>query len=111
MNEYMNVHTIGKAWIEITNGMKQVGIVDMELYLYRNIAFMIMDCVSDFDHDSAMEQLAGLERQSEWEKFVSIFQNVGGDSDKASGKWALMEVFFGGEYAFDGGLFEVWKEV
>jgi len=95
MEEYVNVHALGKAWPEITNGMKQVGIVDMELYLYGNVAFMIMDCVKDFEHDEAMKVLGGLDRQTEWERYVSRFQNVKeGESDTASGKWNVMELEF-----------------
>ena len=90
IEEYKKVHAPGAAWPEITQGMREVGIVDMEIYLFGNCLFMIMDTVSDFDHDKAMEQLARKPRQIEWEAYVSRFQET---SEKATAdeKWQLME--------------------
>ncbi|GGF36437.1 L-rhamnose mutarotase [Echinicola rosea] len=87
---YKEVHGMGKAWPEITAGMKEVGILDMEIYIYNTTLFMIMDTVADFDHDKAMERLSKLPRQKEWESYVAEFQQ----SDKsatADQKWQLME--------------------
>jgi L-rhamnose mutarotase len=90
IRQYKEVHSINKAWPEITQGMKEVGIIDMEIYIHGNILFMIMDTIQDFDHEKAMSELASKPRQKEWENYVSKFQNVGSDSD-TSGKWTLME--------------------
>ena len=90
IEEYKKVHAPGAVWPEITQGMKDVGITDMEIYLLGNQLFMIMDTVVDFDHDKAMKQLAGKPRQSEWEAFVSKFQNTSADAS-ADEKWQLME--------------------
>jgi L-rhamnose mutarotase len=70
--------------------MREVEIVDMEIYLYGNQLFMIMETVLDFDHKKAMKELAGKPRQSEWETFVSRFQKTSPDSS-ATEKWQLME--------------------
>jgi len=51
---------------------------------------MIMDTVSDFDHDKAMSELANKPRQSEWEAYVSKFQNTSEDAT-ADEKWQLMK--------------------
>lgn len=88
IEKYEAVHAPGAVWGEITEGMKQVGIIDMEIYRLDNHLFMIMDTVDDFDHDSAMKELAGLPRQNEWERYVSQFQQT--DSDSADEKWQLM---------------------
>ncbi len=90
---YKKVHAPEAAWPEITQGMKEVGIVDMEIYILGNRLFMIMDTVSDFDHDKAMRELAQKPRQAEWEAFVSRFQQT---SSKASAdeKWQLMEQIY-----------------
>jgi len=90
IEDYKKVHAPGAAWPEITQGMKDVGIVDMEIYLFGNRLFMIMDTVSDFDHEKAMKELAKKPRQGEWEAYVSRFQQ---SSSKASAdeKWQLME--------------------
>ena len=90
LGEYKKVHAPGAAWPEITQGMKDVGIVDMEIYLLGNQLFMIMDTVADFDHDKAMKTLAEKPRQSEWEAYVSHFQKSSANAS-AGEKWQLME--------------------
>lgn len=90
IEEYKKVHAPGAAWPEITQGMSEVGIVDMEIYLFDNRLFMIMDTVPDFNHDSAMAELAKKPRQSEWEAYVSAFQQTSAEAT-ADEKWQLME--------------------
>ena len=90
IEEYKKVHAPGAAWPEITRGMKEVGILDMEIYIHENRLFMIMDTIMDFDHERAMKELAAKPRQSEWEAFVSRFQATTGDAT-ANEKWQLME--------------------
>lgn len=93
IEEYKAVHANGGAWPEIARGMKEAGIIDMELYLLGNQVFMIMDTVADFDHDKAMSELAEKPRQREWEAFVSKFQKTSADAT-AKDKWQLMERIF-----------------
>jgi L-rhamnose mutarotase len=91
--EYKRRHTPGAVWPEITEGMKSVGIREMEIYISGTSLFMIMDTVADFDHDGAMKRLADLPRQSEWEALMSRYQK----SDPASSakdKWRIMERIF-----------------
>ncbi len=90
IKKYKEVHSIGKTWPEITQGMKEVGILDMEIYIHNTTLFMIMDTIPEFDHEKAMTELALKPRQSEWEKYVSQFQNTGKDAS-ADEKWTLME--------------------
>ncbi len=91
IRQYMEVHQ--KVWPEILQGMKEVGILDMEIWLYGNRLFMIMDTLPDFDHDRAMAELAGKPRQKEWEAFVARFQNTSPEA-RADEKWQLMERIF-----------------
>lgn len=90
ISDYKKVHAPGATWPEISQGMREVGILDMEIYLLGTRLFMIMDTVTDFDHDRAMDQLAGKPRQSEWEAYVSRFQQTSADAT-ADEKWQLME--------------------
>lgn len=90
IKQYREAHGINKAWPEITQGMKEVGIIDMEIYIHSNTLFMIMDTIEDFDHEKSMAALAAKPRQREWERYVSKFQNVGKDADSGT-KWTLME--------------------
>lgn len=93
IKQYKEAHDIGKAWPEITKGMKEIGILDMEIYIHENKLFMIMDTVADFDHDKAMNKLAKKPGQSEWEAFVSRFQ-VTTENASSKKKWQLMERIF-----------------
>ncbi len=90
IEEYKKVHAPNVAWPEITQGMKEVGIIDMEIYLLGTQLFMIMDTIADFDHDKAMAELAKKPRQSEWEAYVSQFQKTSA-SASADEKWQAME--------------------
>ncbi|MDX8340057.1 L-rhamnose mutarotase [Draconibacterium sp. IB214405] len=90
IESYKKVHAPGGVWPEITQGMREVGILDMEIYLLGTQLFMIMDTVADFDHDSAMKNLAEKPRQDEWEAYVSGFQETSAEAT-AEEKWQLME--------------------
>ena len=93
IEEYIKFHSSDFFWPEIRQGMKEVGITDMEIYLLGTRLFMIMETEADFDHDSAMEELATKPRQSEWEEFVSKFQRTSADAT-AGVKWQLMDRIF-----------------
>ena len=88
--EYKQIHSPEAAWPEVTQGMKEIGILDMEIYRYGNVLFMIMDTVADFDHDRAMSELATKPRQSEWEAYVAKFQETDARAS-ANDKWQLLE--------------------
>jgi L-rhamnose mutarotase len=87
---YKQVHAKGNAWPEITAGMREVGILNMEIYITGTRLFMIMDTVPEFDHDKAMTELALKPRQREWEAYVSHFQKAATHAT-AEEKWQLME--------------------
>ncbi|MCW9707920.1 L-rhamnose mutarotase [Fodinibius salsisoli] len=93
IREYKKIHKAENMWTEITQGMKEVGILDMQIYIYENVLFMIMDTVPDFDHDVAMQKLSQKPRQAEWEAYVSKFQQADEDSF-ADQKWKPMERIF-----------------
>jgi L-rhamnose mutarotase len=93
IKKYKEVHKPGKVWPEITRGIREVGILDMEIYIHGNYVFMIMDTVPDFNHDKAMKELALKPKQKEWEEYVSQFQRAGTKSDTPE-KWELVERIF-----------------
>lgn len=90
IKEYKKIHSMGTAWPEITDGMKEVGILDMEIYISGTALFMIMDTKPDFNHEQAMSKLAKLPRQAEWEAAVSKYQRTSSEST-AGQKWRLLE--------------------
>lgn len=91
--EYRRRHSEGEAWREILDGIREVGILEMEIYLLDNRLFMIVEAPLDFDWEVAMARLATLPRQQEWEDYMSEFQQAapGVSSDE---KWRLMERIF-----------------
>ncbi|MBR1414823.1 MAG: L-rhamnose mutarotase [Prevotella sp.] len=90
---YVEAHSRYKSWPEIRDGIRQVGILEMEIYILGNRLFMIVDTPLDFDWDSAMARLATLPRQQEWEDYVALFQDCPAGSTSA-GKWQMMERMF-----------------
>ncbi|MCK5465417.1 MAG: L-rhamnose mutarotase [Bacteroidales bacterium] len=90
IEDYKKVHGKGKVWPEITQGMIDIGILDMEIYITGTRLFMIMDTIPDFDHDEAMAELAAKPRQSEWEAYVSKFQKTPAEAS-ADEKWRMIE--------------------
>lgn len=91
--EYRSRHSKEKIWSEILEGIRSVGILEMEIYILGTRLFMIVETPLDFDWDSAMERLAGLPRQQEWEDYMSIFQ-CSEPGSTSSEKWQPMERMF-----------------
>ncbi|MBQ8866288.1 MAG: L-rhamnose mutarotase [Bacteroidaceae bacterium] len=91
--EYVKRHSEEESWPEIREGIRQVGILEMEIYILGNRLFMIVETPLDFDWDTAMRRLATLPRQQEWEDFMAIFQQCN-EGDTADEKWKMMERMF-----------------
>lgn len=91
--EYKLRHSKENIWPEILEGIRSVGILEMEIYILGARLFMIVETPLDFDWDSAMEKLAVLPRQQEWEDYMSIFQ-CSEPGSTSSEKWQRMERMF-----------------
>ena len=90
IQQYRQAHAPGAVWPDINQGLREIGVLRMEIYLAGQQLFMLMDTVADFDHDHAMAALATMPRQAEWEAFVGQFQQTPSAST-ADQKWQLME--------------------
>ena len=90
---YREAHDKAHFWREIGEGIREVGILEMEIYIVGCRLVMIVDAPLDFDWDKAMSRLAGLPRQAEWEDHVAGFQECarGATSNE---KWQMMERMF-----------------
>ena len=93
ISKYKLNHSREKIWPEIIEGIKSVGILEMEIYIWGTRLFMIVETRLNFDWDSAMEKLSALPRQQEWEDYMSIFQSTLPGST-SSDKWKQMERMF-----------------
>lgn len=91
--EYRRRHSREDSWPEIREGILEVGILEMELYILGTRLVMIVDTPLDFDWSAAMARLATLPRQQEWEDYMAMFQQCaeGATSDE---KWQMMDRMF-----------------
>lgn len=91
--DYCRLHEQGYVWQEILEGIRSVGILEMEIYLLGTRLFMIVETPTDFDWQAAMAHLATLPRQAEWETLTARFQQASADAASAE-KWQLMQRIF-----------------
>ena len=91
--QYRYWHSEAHHWQEIREGIKAVGILEMEIYMLGNQLVMIVDAPVDFNWDEAMNRLATLPRQTEWEAFVTKFQGCSAEA-RSDEKWQPAERIF-----------------
>ena len=91
--EYRKRHGKTEIWPEILAGIREVGILEMEIYILGTRLFMIVETPVDFDWNAAMECLGTLPRQQEWEEYMAIFQQAASGMSSAE-KWKPMERMF-----------------
>lgn len=88
---YVEEHS--HVWEEVKEGIRQVGILDMQIYIHGTTLFMIVDTTDDFDWVKDNERLATLPRQKEWEAHVDKFQKTL-PGQASHEKWKMMERIF-----------------
>ena len=93
IREYRKWHSEDFHWREIREGIRAVGILEMEIYILGTRLVMIVDAPEDFDWKEAMNRLATLPRQAEWEAFVAKLQGCRADA-RSDEKWQMMERMF-----------------
>lgn len=93
IRKYREAHDKEHFWHEIEEGIKQVGILEMEIYISGNTLVMIVDAPLDFNWDEAMARLATLPRQEEWERYIAAFQDCD-ENATSDQKWQMTERMF-----------------
>lgn len=90
---YRRIHSKEGIWPEILQGIKDSGILEMEIYILGTQLVMIVEMPADLDWDAAMAKMGAAPRQAEWEEFVAQYQKAapGQSSDE---KWRMMERMF-----------------
>jgi L-rhamnose mutarotase len=89
--EYRKYHE--KIWPEITESIKNSGIVDMEIYLLGTRMFMIMEVDESFSFEKKAKADQQNPRVQEWEELMLKFQQVLPQA-KPGEKWLMMERIF-----------------
>lgn len=89
--EYGKYHE--KIWPEITESIRNAGIIDLEIYRHSTRLFMVMEVSESF----SFEKKAKSDRQNlkvqEWEQLMWKFQQALPDA-KPGEKWVRMERIF-----------------
>ena len=91
--EYRRRHSRGEVWPEVLQGIRDCGLLEMEIYILGTRLVMICEAPLDVDWDEAMRRMASGPRQAEWEAFMAGFQQCdpGQTSDE---KWQMMGRMF-----------------
>lgn len=90
---YRKLHSPEGVWPEVLQGIRTVGILEMEIYLLGTRLFMIVELPADVDWTTAMQRLSILPKQAAWEELTARYQQADPSSASAE-KWQLMERIF-----------------
>jgi Uncharacterized conserved protein len=90
---YKKRHQKEYYWEEVGKGIREIGVLEMDIYLYNERMVMVVETALDFDWGKAFNRLADMSIQIEWEKHMSIFQNAESHAS-SSEKWQKMECIF-----------------
>ncbi|SDS98559.1 L-rhamnose mutarotase [Mucilaginibacter mallensis] len=91
--EYEHWHKKENIWPEITESIKDAGIVSMQIYRTGNRLFMIMDTADDFDFDIKTAMDTDNTKVQEWEELMWKFQQPLPWAEPGE-KWVLMDKIF-----------------
>jgi L-rhamnose mutarotase len=89
--EYKRHHE--KVWPEITESLKDAGVVDMEIYLLGTRMFMIMEVDSEFSFAKKAKMDLANPKVREWEELMGKFQNPLPNASPVE-RWQVMEKVF-----------------
>jgi L-rhamnose mutarotase len=78
---YESLHAMGKAWPEITQGLKDIGIVDNEIYSVGNRTFEFYEVTKEFDWEKSWEALESRQVSQEWGELVGPIDRPFTDRD------------------------------
>ena len=90
---YRRLHSREGIWPEILQGIREVGILEMEIYLLGTRLFMIVEMPQELEWDEVMSRLATLPKQAEWEALTAQYQQAEATAT-SDAKWQMMERIF-----------------
>lgn len=71
---YKRFHEPAHIWPEIVAGIKEVGILEMKIFLAGDRLFMLLETPGGFDLDAGFKKMGELPRQREWAELMARFQ-------------------------------------
>ena len=90
---YEQYHSPEHIWPEIPVGIRESGILDMQIYRIGTRLFMIVDYAEDTDLKTAFEKMVTLPRQPEWAALMADFQQELPEAQPGE-HWATMKPVF-----------------
>lgn len=100
IEEYIHYHKPENAWPQITQNMRELGIVDMEIYHVADRLFMIMETSLDFDPNQKPLTQEGRNKSEEWEALMWKYQSPLACA-KPGEKWIKMEKIYDLKHALN----------
>lgn len=94
IENYKKYHQKENFRPEITESIKEAGVLDMQIFLTGNRLFMVMEVDETFDFAKKAEMDTNNPRVQDWENIVSQFQQRIPWA-KDGQKWVLMEKIYG----------------
>jgi len=82
-----------EAWPEVIARLKEIGIIEMKIFLIGRRLFMYMEAVDGFDPDRDFPKLNELPRYREWDVLMSSMQERVPEAREGEW-WAAMEEVF-----------------
>ena len=93
IEEYRRWHASEQIWPDIPQGIREAGILDMEIYLLGTRLVMVIEAEAGFDLAQSFSKLSTSPRHQAWEKLMSKFQDTKATTNVAD-KWLAMERIF-----------------
>ena len=91
IDRYKRYHR--EAWPEVIARLKEIGIIEMKIFLIGRRLFMYMEAVDGFDPDRDFPKLNELPRYREWDVLMSSMQERVPEAREGEW-WAPMEEVF-----------------
>jgi L-rhamnose mutarotase len=89
--EYTKYHE--RIWQEVFQSIRDSGIIDMEIYLFGNRLFMIMETKMDFSFEKKAQADSMNPKVVEWEELMWKYQ-LALPGSKPGEKWKIMSRIF-----------------
>jgi len=93
IEEYKEHHAPGNVWPEITKSIKDVGVLNIQIYLTGNRMFMIMEVDEHFSLDKKSKMDKSNPKVQEWENLMWNYQQSLPWA-KPGEKWVLLNKIF-----------------
>lgn len=93
IEQYRHYHSREGIWPEILQGLKDSGVVEMEIYQQDTLLIMIVELDARDSWQEVMQRMGSGPRQAEWEAFTARFQKASAQAASEE-KWQLMERIF-----------------